>query len=151
MSLANHLTFLKKSNISWHLGTVSGAGWISWDFHLPNFQVTYRLSSFGQLFISGRLKQKPPPKKTQEMEGFTPPNSRAGGWSNNQNDLMDHIFFFLENDDSMDPFVETSIPRKRLTGWNLKNKGGLKVEIFFSRFLHLANINRPFNFSGGSQ
>jgi len=36
-------------------------------------------------------------------------------------DLMDHMVFFLENDDSMDPFVEKSIPPKRLTGWNLKN------------------------------
>ena len=54
-----------------HLGTVSGAGWISWHFHLPNFQVTYRLSSFGKLFISGRVKQKPPPKKPRKWKVST--------------------------------------------------------------------------------
>ena len=42
-------------------------------------------------------------------------------------------FFFLEND-SVDPFVEKSVPPKRLTGWNLKNKGGLnlKVDVLFA-------------------
>ena len=34
-------------------------------------------------------------QKTKGNGRFQPPNSREGGWSNNQNDLMDHMFFFF--------------------------------------------------------
>ena len=147
MSLANHIAFLEKSNISWHLGTVSGAGWISWDFHLPNFQVTYRLSSFGKLFISGRVKQKPPPKKTKEMERF---NHQILGQVDGTTTKMTSWItcFFLRK---MTPWIylSTSIPQKLTAGtWKIRV---VCESMCFCLFQHLANINRPFNFSGGSQ
>lgn len=144
MSLANHVTFLE-GNISWRLGTVSGAGWISWDFHLPNFQVTYRLSSCGKLFISGMVKQKPPPKKHMaktnnqilgQVDGAT---TNIYIWPHGS-----HGFF------SGKWWLHGSI-RRKIHPPEKAHRLEPKKLMFFFLFQNLANINRPFNFSGASQ
>lgn len=86
------------------------------------------------------------PNETPKNKGngrFQPPNSRSGGWSNNQNDLMDHIFFF-----SGKWWLHGSIHRK-IHPPEKAHRLEPEQLVFFFLFQNLANINRPFIFQGG--